>query len=81
MELLLEAAGAEALSFDEEEAPSDFELLLSEELGDLPASEELLSPDFESEALESEILESGIFESELFESEPESEDLFWPLLA
>jgi hypothetical protein len=72
--LLLDAAGAEALSFDEEEAPSDFELLLSDELGDLLESEEeeLLSPDLESEPLESES------EPEL-ESEPE--DFFWPLLA
>jgi len=76
--LLVDAAGAEALSFDAEEAPSDFELLLSEELGDLPASEELLSTDFESEALESEIFESGILESE---PEPASEDFVWPLLA
>jgi hypothetical protein len=74
--LLLDAAGAEALSFDEEEAPSDFELLLSEELGDLLESgeDELLSPDLASEPLESEPEP----ESEL-ESEPE--DFFWPLLA
>ena len=79
MLLLLDAAGAEALSFDEE-APSDFELL-SDELGDLLESkEELLSPDLESEPLASEPLESGLFESEL-EPEPESEDFFWPLLA